>query len=76
MTLSEEALSLKTPTFAITIVTFRRFRKMKVENFIGHWKSLNEIHRILAKYRPKAKLISVYRIAEKVSVANEKKGQQ
>jgi len=72
MTLSEEALSLKTPTFAITIVTFRRLRKMQTENFIGHWESLDEIHRVLAKYRPKAQLVSAYRITEKVTlIANQ-----
>ena len=68
MTLSEQALTLKIPTFAITIVTFRRLRKIQTENFIGCWESLDEIYRVLAKYRPKAQLISVYRIAEKVAL--------
>jgi hypothetical protein len=73
MKLSEEALSLKTPTFAITIVTFKRFRKMQTEEFIGHWGSVEEIRRVLARYRPEAQLVSVYRIAEQVTLnANQR----
>jgi len=48
------------PTYAITIVTERRFRKPLFETSVGVWESVEEIKKVLARVRPKARLLQVY----------------
>ena len=57
-------------TYKLTIRTKRFLRKPLVESFNGAWKSEDEVRRIVAKFRPKAEIVSI----DALSIDNEKKG--
>jgi hypothetical protein len=49
-------------TYLLTIQTKRLFGKPKVELFKGDWKSEKEVKQVVAKFRPKAEILSIERI--------------
>lgn len=46
-------------TFIVVIKTPRFLRKPKEETFRGEWKTEDEVREVIAKYRPKSKIIMI-----------------
>ncbi len=51
-------------TYRLTIRTKRFLRKPKIETFNGVWKSEDEVRRVVAKFRPKAEIMSITKLMD------------
>jgi hypothetical protein len=51
-------------TYKLVIRTKRFLRKPLVETFNGAWKNEDEVRRVVARFRPKAEILSIEPILE------------